>query len=138
MPLRDALIDERGTIESGLTLIPLTILFLLTSQLIFLAQWGNWQRATHQSSTDSISISGAEGSAALAGDQVRYEPLIGGGYLVVSKRTVPIPLIANFSLLGSQGSIAGSSSRSEQGSNSAPLRPSYSDVVTSLSEVQTQ
>ena len=138
MKLRDALKDERGTVESGLTLIPLTILFLLTSQLIFLAQWGNWQRSTHQSSADSIAISGAESFATRSGDEVRYEPLIGGGYLVLSKRTTTIPLIAGFSILGSRGRDATSSSGLGPGSSATSAGPRFSDVVSSLSEVHTR
>lgn len=138
MKLRDALKEERGTVESGLTLIPLTILFLLTSQLIFVAQWGNWQRATHQSSADSIAISGAKSAATSLGDEVRYEPLIGGGYLVVSKRSTTIPLIAGFSALGSQDGDAANPSGSRSRSNPTSSMPQYSDVVASLSEVYTR
>lgn len=138
MRLRDAIKDERGTLESGLTLIPLTILFMLTSQLIFLAQWGNWQRATHQSSTDSIAIRGTDGADPSSNDAVRYEPLVGGGYLVVSKRTTPIPLIANFTLLQSEARSDGNSSGSKLDTTGPSSYSNYSDVVTSLSEVFTR
>ena len=123
--------NERGSVEAGLTLIPLTILFLLSVQLVFASQWGNWQRATHQSSTDLIAISGKESSPLSQRDRIRYEPLIGGGYLVITEREEPIPFIANFTSLNHQSSF-----ESKKGESSLSL--SYRRVVTSLSEVFTK
>lgn len=129
--LLDDLRDERGSVEAGLTLIPLTILFLLALQIVFASQWGNWQRVTHQSSTDVIAIRGKEVGPLHQGDLITHEPLIGGGYLVVSERQEPIPLIANFDLLdpGSGTGIGGGGTDSVF---------SYRRVVTALSEVFTK
>ncbi len=123
--------DERGSVEAGLTLIPLTFLFLLAVQLVFTSQWGNWQRVTHQSSTDVIAIRGIEGPSMGEGDLVRHEPMIGGGYLVISERQEQVPFIANFSHLDP-------SAGNEVDKNGAFSTFSYNRVVTALSEVFTK
>jgi hypothetical protein len=90
--------DESGSVEAGLSFIPLTILFLVTTQLAFASQWGGARQASQQDLTNRIAITGsANGTTSReATDRVRYEPLVGGGYLVISERVEPIPLIANF------------------------------------------
>ncbi len=123
--------DERGSVEAGLTLIPLTILFLLSVQLVFASQWGNWQRVTHQSATDLIAISGNEGKTLNQRDRIRHEPLIGGGYLVIAEREEPIPLLANFAALKPS-----SATKSDKDTSQSTFI--YKRVVTALSEVFTQ
>lgn len=90
--------EEDGSVEAGLTLIPLTILFLISAQLVFASHWGNAQQVDQQSQTNRIAISGkARDAASMIDDEmIRFEPLLGGGYLVISERDKPIPLLANF------------------------------------------
>lgn len=113
--------DERGSVEAGLTLIPLTILFLISMQLVFASQWGGARQADQQNLTNRIAITGSTaGSTSKAGtDRVRYEPLLGGGYLVISERIEPLPLVANFAGL-------------------VPGELMYRKRVVSISEVFTQ
>lgn len=103
--------DESGSVEAGLTLIPLTILFLISAQLVFASQWGNMQQLRHQSETNRAAISGSttldsrEAFQSNLGTHTQYLraiPLLGGGQLIISERTEPIPLLANFNGLNGQ------------------------------------
>lgn len=120
-PLTRLATEEDGTVEAGLTLIPLTILFLISAQLVFASHWGNAQHVDQQSHTNKVAISGASGNEGSegSGETFRYEPLLGGGYLVVSQRSEPIPFLANFPGLSSGNFI-------------------YQKRVTAVSEVFTQ
>ena len=102
--------DDRGSVESGLTLIPLTILFLVSAQLVFASQWGNAQHVEQQSVANKVAITGHTQDAAArfprsssgpTSEHFSYVPLLGGGYMVVSERTAAIPLLANFEGLDS-------------------------------------
>lgn len=106
-----AIKEDRGSVEAGLTLIPLTILFLASAQLVFAAQWGGAQQMRQQSDTNRVAITGSVGlfgreptlSRGNSGTaSVQYLPLLGGGHLVISERSQPVPLIANFSGLNGQ------------------------------------
>ena len=90
--------QDRGAVESALVLIPLTVLFLLVAQLIYSISWSNYQTVDQQSLLEREAISGNVrlNDQGKERDQIRYEPLIGGGYLVISERRRSIPLIANF------------------------------------------
>lgn len=103
--------DESGSVEAGLTLIPLTILFLISAQLVFASQWGNMQQLRQQSETNRAAISGSttldsrEAFQSNLGTHTQYLraiPLLGGGQLIISERTEPIPLLANFTGLSGQ------------------------------------
>jgi hypothetical protein len=103
-PIRAVIKDERGSVEAGLTLIPLTILFLAS-------QWANSEQVRQQSETNQVAISGSLGqgmSEALqkhdgaTTENLRYLPLLGGGHLVISERSRSIPLIAHFTGLNGQ------------------------------------
>jgi len=103
--------DESGSVEAGLTLIPLTILFLISAQLVFASQWGNMQQLRQQSETNRAAISGSttldsrEAFQSNLGTHTQYLraiPLLGGGQLIISERTEPIPLLANFNGLNGQ------------------------------------
>jgi hypothetical protein len=103
--------DESGSVEAGLTLIPLTILFLISAQLVFVSQWGNMQQLRQQSETNRAAISGSttldsrEAFQSNLGTHTQYLraiPLLGGGQLIISERTEPIPLLANFNGLNGQ------------------------------------
>ena len=112
---------EDGAVEAGLTLIPLTILFLISAQLVFASHWGNAQHVDQQSRTNRVAISGtfADETNKRSGESFRYEPLLGGGYLVVSQQGRPIPFLANFPGLSTGDFI-------------------YQKRVTAVSEVFTQ
>lgn len=110
-PIRAVIKDERGSVEAGLTLIPLTILFLASAQLVFASQWANSEQVRQQSETNQVAISGSLGqgmSEALqkqdgaTTENLRYLPLLGGGHLVISERSRSIPLIAHFTGLNGQ------------------------------------
>ena len=125
---RSFLKDERGSVESGLTLIPLTILFLVSAQLVFASQWGNAQHVEQQSVTNQVAITGqakadapnnSRSTGSPTSQNFRYEPLLGGGYLIVSQRSGAIPLLANFEGID-------------------PGRFSYRREVSAVSEVFTQ
>jgi hypothetical protein len=90
--------QDQGNVESALVLIPLTVLFLLIAQLIYSVSWSNYQSVDQQSFLEREAISGNQNlrDQGKEGDQIRYEPLIGGGYLVISERRRSVPLIANF------------------------------------------
>jgi hypothetical protein len=128
-PYMRLLKQDEGSFEAGLTLIPLTILFLVSAQLVFTSQWGNAQLVDQQSRTNKIAILGesdvrtpitqggrpheisADGSyiSSSAGSsasssassssnsfgRLSYEPLIGGGHLVIYEQNKPIPFLAN-------------------------------------------
>ena len=103
--------DESGSVEAGLTLIPLTMLFLISAQLVFASQWGNMQQLRQQSETNRAAISGSttldsrEAFQSNLGTHTQYLraiPLLGGGQLIISERTEPIPLLANFTGLSGQ------------------------------------
>jgi hypothetical protein len=103
--------DESGSVEAGLTLIPLTILFLISAQLVFASQWGNMQQLRQQSETNRAAISGSttldsrEAFQSNLGTHTQYLraiPLLGGGQLIISERIEPIPLLANFTGLNGQ------------------------------------
>jgi hypothetical protein len=74
-------------------LIPLTILFLVSAQLVFASHWGNEQLVDQQSRTNRVAISGESNIG--VGWNIKYEPLLGGGHLVISERSRPIPWLAN-------------------------------------------
>lgn len=103
--------DESGSVEAGLTLIPLTILFLISAQLVFASQWGNMQQLRQQSETNRAAISGStsldsrevfQSNLGTHTQYLRAIPLLGGGQLFISERTEPIPLLANFNGLNGQ------------------------------------
>ena len=103
--------DESGSVEAGLTLIPLTILFLISAQLVFASQWGNMQQLRQQSETNRAAISGSttldsrevfQSNLGTHTQYLRAIPLLGGGQLIISERTEPIPLLANFNGLNGQ------------------------------------
>jgi hypothetical protein len=103
--------DESGSVEAGLTLIPLTILFLISAQLVFASQWGNMQQLRQQSETNRAAISGSttldsrkafQSNLGTHTQYLRAIPLLGGGQLIISERTEPIPLLANFTGLNGQ------------------------------------
>ena len=103
--------DESGSVEAGLTLIPLTMLFLISAQLVFASQWGNMQQLRQQSETNRAAISGSttldsrEAFQSNLGTHTQYLraiPLLGGGQLIISERIEPIPLLANFTGLNGQ------------------------------------
>lgn len=104
--------DERGTVEAGMTLIPLTILFLIAAQLTFASQWGNMQQLQQQSDTNRVAISGSplwerpevfQSTLGTHLQHFRAVRLLGGGQLIISERTQPIPLLASFSGINHQG-----------------------------------
>jgi len=110
--MKEVLKDERGTVEAGLTLIPLTILFLISAQLVFASQWGNMQQLQQQSETNRAAISGSsswerpevfQSPQGTHAQYLRALPLLGGGQLIISERTQPIPLLANFTGINGQG-----------------------------------
>lgn len=92
--------QEEGSVEAGLTLIPLTILFLISAQLVFASHWGNAQLVDQQSRTNRVAITGESNIG--AGANIKYEPLLGGGHLVVSERSRRIPWLANLPGVNSQ------------------------------------
>lgn len=105
--------DDRGSVEAGLTLIPLTILFLVTAQVVFASQWGNATHMRQQSDANRIAISGSiklnigsdlqnQASPHLHLQNVNYVKLLGGGQLVISEQNQPVPLLANFPGLKSE------------------------------------
>jgi hypothetical protein len=103
--------DESGSVEAGLTLIPLTMLFLISAQLVFASQWGNMQQLRQQSETNRAAISGStsldsrevfQSNLGTHTQYLRAIPLLGGGQLIISERTEPIPLLANFNGLNGQ------------------------------------
>ena len=103
--------DESGSVEAGLTLIPLTILFLISAQLVFASQWGNMQQLRQQSETNRAAISGSttldsreafQSNLGTHAQYLRAIPLLGGGQLIISERIEPIPLLANFTGLNGQ------------------------------------
>jgi hypothetical protein len=103
--------DESGSVEAGLTLIPLTILFLISAQLVFASQWGNMQQLRQQSETNRAAIAGStsldsrevfQSNLGTHTQYLRAIPLLGGGQLIISERTEPIPLLANFTGLNGQ------------------------------------
>ena len=103
--------DESGSVEAGLTLIPLTILFLISAQLVFASQWGNMQQLRQQSETNRAAISGStsldsrevfQSNLGTHTQYLRAIPLLGGGQLIISEWTEPIPLLANFNGLNGQ------------------------------------
>jgi len=96
--VRSLIGKEQGAVESALVLIPLTILFLLVAQLIYSISWSNYQSVDQQSFLEREAISGNQNlrDQSKESDLIRYEPLIGGGYLIISERRRSVPLIANF------------------------------------------
>ena len=96
--MRSLIGKEQGAVESALVLIPLTILFLLVAQLIYSISWSNYQSVDQQSFLEREAISGNQNlrDQSKESDLIRYEPLIGGGYLIISERRRSVPLIANF------------------------------------------
>ncbi|MFZ9775048.1 MAG: hypothetical protein ACO3CW_06080 [Candidatus Nanopelagicaceae bacterium] len=96
-PVRHFVSDESGSFESHLTIIPLTILFLLTLQLTALASWqvGRVTSIEGQSNTTAITGERPLNSSAT----VQHVPLVGGGHVAVLNETREIPLLANFARL---------------------------------------
>lgn len=87
--------DERGSVESHLTIIPLTILFLLTLQLTALASWQVGRVSSIDGVTNMAAISGKESSLSSSAT-LRHFPLVGGGRIAVVDEEREIPLLANF------------------------------------------
>lgn len=58
---RELFSDERGSVESHLTIIPLTILFLLTLQLTALASWHVLRIGSIEGESNRAAITGAAG-----------------------------------------------------------------------------
>ncbi len=84
--------DESGSVEAGLTLIPLTMLFLISAQLVFASQWGNMQQLRQQSETNRAAISGStsldsrevfQSNLGTHTQYLRAIPLLGGGQLII-------------------------------------------------------
>jgi hypothetical protein len=95
------IIDDRGSVESGLVLIPLVVIFLVTAQLVVAGNWINAQVTQHHTLINREAILGknkTDGSGARSdsSDRITYQPLIGGGYIVISERKQELPLISNF------------------------------------------
>jgi hypothetical protein len=90
-------LDERGSVESHLVLIPLTILFLLTLQLSALGSWWTGSLGQLQGSANTHAISAL--SQDFGDSQIREELLRGGGRLTVIEFQRRIPLLANFARL---------------------------------------
>lgn len=96
--LRRFIKDESGSVESVLTIIPLTILFLLTLQLTALASWQVGRVSSAGGLTNVAAISG-EGSLVSSSTTLRHLPLVGGGQLAVVDEEREIPLFTNFARL---------------------------------------
>lgn len=93
--------EEEGSVEAGLTLIPLTLFFLISAQLLFASQWGSAQLVDQQSRANKVTIIGDADSQNVrdhersSNEKISYQPLIGGGHLVISERSRSVPFLAN-------------------------------------------
>lgn len=96
--LRNLAIDERGSVESHLMIIPLTILFLLTLQLTALSSWQLGKVSDIESGSNKAAIVGRETSNGSA-STLWHSSLAGGGRLTVIEDSREIPLLANFARL---------------------------------------
>jgi hypothetical protein len=96
-PVRHFVSDERGSVESHLTIIPLTILFLLTLQLAALASWQVGRVTSIEGQSNTTAITGEKPLNSSA--TVRHVPLVGGGHVAVLNESREIPLLANFARL---------------------------------------
>jgi hypothetical protein len=100
---RELFSDERGSVESHLTIIPLTILFLLTLQLTALASWHVLRIGSIEGESNRAAITGAAGfssssprSSSSRSISLRYQPLVGGGHIAVLEESQEIPFLTNF------------------------------------------
>jgi len=98
--------EERGSVESHLTIIPLTILFLLTLQLTALALWQVGRVSSIEGLTNTVAIKGDIWSTG-SNSTLKHLPLAGGGFITVVEESKEIPLLANFSRLISGTSLQG-------------------------------
>jgi hypothetical protein len=103
---RELFSDERGSVESHLTIIPLTILFLLTLQLTALASWHVLRIGSIEGESNRAAITGAAGfssssprSSSSRSISLRYQPLVGGGHIAVLEESQEIPFLTNFARL---------------------------------------
>ena len=96
-PVRHFVSDESGSFESHLTIIPLTILFLLTLQLTALASWQVGRVTSIEGQSNTTAITGEKPLNSSA--TVQHVPLVGGGHVAVLNETREIPLLANFARL---------------------------------------
>ena len=99
--------SDRGSIESGLALLPVTLLFLMVFQLLLAGSWQSIETAKLHDIVNRLAISNpdtdvAEFVAATGGGEVEISPWPQGRIVSVSKK-IPIPLIS--ALLGDRASI---------------------------------
>lgn len=70
MKLKDVIIDERGNVESSLTLIPLIFLFLLAMQLILAI---NMRNADSLTASDQASVRAISGGFTASDEELRLD-----------------------------------------------------------------
>ena len=99
--------SDRGSIEAGLALLPVTLLFLMVFQLLLAGSWQSIETAKLHDIVNRLAISNpdadvAEFVAATGGGEVEISPWPQGRIVSVSKK-FPIPLIS--AVLGDRASI---------------------------------
>ena len=99
--------SDEGSIEAGIALVPVTILFLLVLQLILAGSWQSLETARLHDQVNRILITNpkaglTEFSDAISGSEVKIQLLPQGRLITVVKR-IPIQIIS--SLLGNRASI---------------------------------
>jgi hypothetical protein len=96
--------DDRGVIESALTLIPLTIFFLLVLQLAIAGSWKTIELARMQSLANTLAIMGNSQESQellrspeeMRGSTAHYSPLTGKGNLLELRAEPVVPGISTF------------------------------------------
>ena len=109
-------LDERGSVEASLMLIPTTILFLLVLQIIVAGSWQSVASTRLHSYLMSSVIDGSDtrnsyldggSETGLSRVTVREEGLPGDGELLFGSAKVKVPVIS--SLIGSEITMSASS-----------------------------